>query len=119
MDVSGNNSQLILKLLSATSLRAKVLANNIANQNVPGYKRQDVQFEDMLAKEMDRGGKHADRIEPEVVTDFESKSRADGNNVDMEVEMTSLRENRLLYELYAGILSGQARMTQAAIHGDR
>jgi len=119
MDVSGTDSQLLLKLLSATSLRAKVLANNIANQNVPGFKRQDVQFEQMLAKEMDRGNGDVSRVAPEVVTDFETKARADGNNVDMEAEMTSLRENRLLYELYAGILSGRARLTQAAIHGDR
>jgi flagellar basal-body rod protein FlgB len=119
MDVSATNSKLLLNLLSATSLRAKVLANNIANQNVPGYKRQDVKFEDLLTKELGRGGDKVQEILPEVVTDLESKARADGNNVDMEVEMTSLRENRLLYELYAGILSGQARLTQAAIHGDR
>ena len=119
MDVSATDSKLLLKLLSATSLRAKVLANNVANQNVPGFKRQEVKFEELLAKEIDRGSQSFERLEPEVVTDLESKARADGNNVDMEAEMTALRENRLLYELYAGILSGQGRMMQAAIHGDR
>ena len=45
MDLSGPSSELLLKLMSASTLRSKVIAGNIANQNVPGYKRQEVYFD--------------------------------------------------------------------------
>ena len=46
-------------------------------------------------------------------------SGADGNNVFMEDEISAQRENRLLFELYASMLSGQMNMVNSAIHGDR
>lgn len=110
---------LLLRLLSATSERQKVLAANIANQNVPGYKRQDLEFEGLLRSALDRGSSDLGRVQPRVVIDHETPGRPDGNNVFIEDEVSAMRENRLLYELYSSVLSSRMKMLGSAIHGDR
>ena len=119
MDLSGPQSRLLLQLMSASSARGKVIANNIANQNTPGYRRQELLFEDLLRKEMSGVAPDLASIEPKLVTDTHSTSRADGNNVQMELEMSTLKENQILYNLYASMLTGRSRMMQSAIYGDR
>lgn len=121
MDISPANKELLLRLMSAASLRAKVIAGNVANQNTPGYKRRDVSFEETLAKEL-RQGRSMDELgglRPEVSFDTDSKVRADGNSVDMEAEVNASRENRLLYELYSSIMKGQTRLTEIALRSER
>jgi len=119
MDLSGPNTKLLLQLMSASTLRHRVIGNNLANQNVPGFKRQVVRFEEFVQAELKRRAPNLSRLKPEIVVDYESPSGADGNSVSMEVEVSALRENRLLFELYASILSGQMAMVNSAIHGDR
>ncbi len=117
--MNATDQQVLLDLLSATSLRARVLAGNVANQNVPGYQRRDVEFEDMLSREAHRQGADLSRVEPKIVVDTHTPAGADGNNVVMEQEMGAMRENRLRFELFASILAGRVGLMQSAIHGDR
>ena len=42
--------------LTATSMRGKTIANNIANMSTDGYRRYDVQFEQLLANELKSSG---------------------------------------------------------------
>ena len=119
MDVSGVDNGLLLKLLSASSLRARVIANNISNQNVPGYRRQVVRFEELLGPAIAAGRSDALAIEPRVETDRLTPSSPDGNNVNMEVEMNAMRENRLMYELYATILQGRMDLVRASLSEGR
>ena len=37
------------RALDAYALRHQTISNNLANVNTPGYKRQEVRFEDQLA----------------------------------------------------------------------
>ena len=60
METSRTSSDLLLRLLSATELRARVISANIANQNTPGYTRQEVRFEEQLKRVLERGGKPGD-----------------------------------------------------------
>jgi len=106
---------LLLRLIDASELRAKVLSANIANQNTPGYQRRDVNFESLLQEAMRKGPSAAQSIQPEVSLDTESPSRPDGNNVTLELELNALRENRMLYETYASILAGHFNLMRAAI----
>lgn len=121
MDVSPANSDLLLRLLSASSLRARVIAGNVANQETAGYKRREVTFEETLAKQLDQGRSLEDleRVLPDVGVDADAAVRADGNSVDMESETNASRENRLLYELYSSILRGQNRLTEIALRSGR
>jgi flagellar basal-body rod protein FlgB len=115
MDFGGVENKLLLKLMSASSLRARVVADNISNQNVPGYRRQVVRFEELLAPALARGESSLDAIEPRVEADTRTPSSPDGNNVHLEVEMNAMRENRLMYELYATILQGRMDLVKSSI----
>ena len=50
MDFSDKGIVLLSKLLDLTSTKNKVLANNIANANTPGFKKYDVSFQKELVK---------------------------------------------------------------------
>lgn len=121
MAIQPEGANLLMKLMTAASMRRDVLANNIASQNLPGYRRRDVQFEESLNAAIAQG-KPTDQLqelEPEIVTDWETPARADGNNVNAEEEATMLRENRIRFELYAMIMKGQHSMLSQAINSDR
>jgi flagellar basal-body rod protein FlgB len=109
---------LLLNLLDASSERARVIANNLANQNTPGFTRRVVRFEDLLAKAFN--DRRADPLSVRAMEtpDMTSPRRQDGNNVNPELEANAGRENRLLYEAYTAVLSGRySRLDQAIIGG--
>lgn len=96
------------KAANASWIRNEVLNNNIANDDTPGYKRQDVQFDDILAREL-RSVRYKDldeavakvdksRINGRIYTDAVNYSyRIDGNNVDMDTENVELASNQIKY----------------------
>jgi flagellar basal-body rod protein FlgB len=98
---------LLEKALDAASLRFWALSNNIANANVPNYKRLDVEFASALR---DAAGsrsalavtneRHLDAPgvagEPSLVRSG-SSARTDGNSVDVEFEMVRAAENSIYY----------------------
>ena len=97
------------KAADAAWLRDQCIANNIANVDTPGYKRQDVDFESVLEKElgyrryesMDEkvGNLKLRRLNVGAYTDAASFSyRTDRNNVDIENENVLLAHNQLKYQ---------------------
>ena len=97
------------KTADASWLRNELLSNNIANQDTPDYKRQDVDFESQLQEALhnqkytsiDSKVSNLDlsRLEGKVYTDSADYSyRLDGNNVDPEQEQVKLAENQLKYQ---------------------
>ncbi|QQE80799.1 flagellar basal body rod protein FlgB [Alicyclobacillus sp. SO9] len=122
--------------LSAAQLRQQVYANNIANADTPGYKRQDVVFESLLNQAMQPapaaqlGVKHmqipqpgtvnwaaAANVQPRVVTDTSSAQSTNGNNVDMTAEMTRLAQNQLRYNGLVEDMKMRFSQTKTAITG--
>ncbi|MBO6133262.1 MAG: flagellar basal body rod protein FlgB [Lachnospiraceae bacterium] len=92
----------------ASYLRNKMIANNFANIDTPGYKRQDVSFAANLEEalrhskfeSLDRkvGSVRLDRLKGRVYTDAANYSyRIDGNNVDVDTESAELASNNILY----------------------
>jgi flagellar basal-body rod protein FlgB len=116
MDNIQKGHQLLSRLLSATALRERVLAENVANQNVPGFHRRDVKFEDLLRQRVLANSAHED-LEPIVFVDKQAPVGPDGNSVSLELETSAMRENRLAYELYATMLQSRLAMAQASITG--
>ena len=121
MPIAPKGAGLLMKLMSSATMRRDVIANNIASQNLPGYRRRDVQFEEMLADAMSKGKSpdELDDISPEIVTDWDAPTRADGNSVNAEEESSMMSENRIRFELYAMILQGQHSLIAQAINSDR
>lgn len=97
------------KAADASWMRNDAIANNLANVDTPGYKRQDVDFESVLAKAlgnsrytpMDTRVSNIDlnHLNPISYTDYASFSyRLDGNNVDVDTEGVYLAKNQITYQ---------------------
>ena len=121
MPIRPEGADLLVRLMSAATARRDVLANNIASQNLPGYRRRDVRFEELLVDELQKGAdaRRVGELQPEIVTDWHTPARADGNNVSAEQEASLVTENRIRYELYATILRSQQSLVSQAIIHDR
>ncbi len=117
--------------LGAAALRHKVIANNIANVNTPGFKRSEVVFEEKLATAMAGNklplarthpghlpaGRDNARPVPEVVTDASTSMRVDGNNVDIDAEMANTAKNQIYYSAVAQMLGRYYTNLKSAIKG--
>ncbi|SHJ43029.1 flagellar basal body rod protein FlgB [Tepidibacter formicigenes] len=123
-----NNIELLSKGLNAYSLKHEVITNNISNANTPNYKRKDVQFDEILKKSLQNNKsvelcttnqKHikmnSDSIKPKIITSQNTKSRLDGNNVDIDVEMAQLTKNYIKYSVISQQISGLFRRIKNAI----
>ncbi|MBL8861974.1 MAG: flagellar basal body rod protein FlgB [Planctomycetes bacterium] len=118
MDQIRKGNELLSRLLTATALRERVLAENVANQNVPGYKRREVTFEEALRARVQAKSPHAD-VKPLIRVDQQAPMGPDGNTVSLELETSAMRENRLAYELYATMLQSRLAMAQVSITESR
>lgn len=116
MDATNSRIDLLSRVMDAASLRHKVIANNIANVNTPGFKRLDVEFEQALAKAIGAGVPLA-TVSPTIVTDPTTAERVDGNTVDIDREMGDLNQNSLLYTAASQILASQLSQLRSAITG--
>lgn len=116
--------------LDALSLRNRVLANNIANVDTPNFKRSDVNFEAVLKAAVAKNSGSQlplKRTSPRhlpgigtftgefVVRDNSTIFRNDGNNVDIDLEMTRLAENTLHYNALTRALTAQLGLLKQAI----
>lgn len=105
--LDSNVYNLVKKGLDASSLRAKVSANNIANINTKDYKSYYVSFEDTLKDNVDglelktSDARHIkDGTSPGEITvkqDTTTSMNQDGNNVDIDNEMVNQAANALMY----------------------
>ena len=115
-------STALSKTLDAAAARQKTIANNIANVETPGYKRQYVSFEEELKLVLDGKSGHDVReglqsLEPTVKTDTVSASRPDGNNVNIDAEIADLAKVSLKYRAAATLLENKIGMLLSAITG--
>lgn len=109
---------LLAKLLDVTHVRHEVIAQNVANVNTPGYRRQDVQFHDAFVQALSAGDRaRALTVQPAIVTPEGGVARQDGNNVDIDLEMGQLNKNSLLYKVCAQILAVQVAQMRSAASG--
>lgn len=116
--------QLLEKALDVAVLRQRVISNNIANINTPGFKRSYVTFEEELQKVLrDNKGKSLQtgiaHLQPEVHKDTASSIRSDGNNVDMDQEMTKLAMNAINYNTAVKQLNKKFAMLRYVISEGR
>lgn len=108
------------KSLDASSLRNKVLSNNVANVDTPDFKRSDVDFNQILGEAMGQvegdlplkvtSERHMQKIpfnNNGVVEDQGTAYRTDGNNVDIEREMVNVAGNGIYYNSVTRAISAQ------------
>lgn len=118
---------LIKKSLDAASTRGQVIANNVANINTAGYKRYYVTFEDTLNDSIDNITMKKDSPlhlddgngfgEISVKQDTTSSMRNDGNNVDIDAEMSNQAQNTLMYNALINQANSRLSMQKYVITG--
>jgi len=109
------------RAMDASSIRRDVIANNMANADVPNFKRTVVNFESELKRALDSADqkpalglaltneKHIPnwreqdyrKVEPRRVLDYVTTAKNNGNNVDPEEEMMLALQNQMSYTLMA------------------
>lgn len=110
------------RALEAASTRHRVLADNLANVNTPGFRRGEVQFESLLARALDgpqpleltrtdprhlpaRGRVTLEDARPRILVRTDRFARNDRSNVNPEVEMVEMAKNTM----WAQALSARTR----------
>lgn len=122
MNTFTRSVELLHRAMDVNSLRYQVSANNIANSEVPNYKRQAVNFESELKRAFESEADKAHKfeltrtdsrhfaleepydwktVEPRRVTDWTTTADANGNNVDAEYEATVVLKTQMNYRLLA------------------
>ncbi len=111
--------EILGKLMDATALRQKVLSNNLANANTPGYVRKDVKFSAALADALDGGIEDIRKVRPEVVVDNDAPVDDRGNSVSLQKEMGEIAQNALLYDFAAEMTGQKFNLLRKAITGTK
>lgn len=116
-------SQLLTKALDTASMRQRVISNNLANINTPGFKRSYVTFEEELRKTLETNNRvnlnSIQKIEPQINKDNSTSMRLDGNNVDMDQEMVDLAMNSINYNTAVQQLNKKLGMLRYVISEGR
>jgi len=118
--------------MTAATKRRKVLTDNIANADVPHFKRSEVVFESMLKRALESekierekavptkisNDRHIEffkpldyrDVKPKVNLDYLTTMRPDGNNVDIEKEVVEANQNQMSYNLMIERLNQNNRL---------
>ena len=119
---------LLHRAMDISSLRYQVTANNLANAEVPNFKRTSVNFESELKRALESEANSKDDfhmittdsrhiesatprdyrdVEPRRVLDYTTTAKANGNNVDAEQEAMEILKIQLNYQLLTQMQSFQ------------
>ncbi len=112
------------KSLDAAGMRHRIIADNIANVETPGFTRSEVAFESRLKQALetttgDDAMEQVSALQPEVEADTLSPARPDGNNVLIDKEMTDLTKNTLRYEALVQLMNLKGAQVRSAINGGK
>ena len=130
----GRTMSILERGLNASSINHKVLSDNIANADTPGFKRAEVRFIDKLQYAMHHNanpGMRATRtdprhfsfwepidlstVKPEKKVIMDTIIRNDRNNVDIDQEMAALAKNTLYYNAIVTQITSQGKMLKDVI----
>ena len=124
--MSNSAYNLIKNALDATELRQQMISSNISNVNTPDYKVNKVDFEKRLEKAYDGIGmmktnvRHIgigrpDEIQAVVTKRTNSIVKENGNNVDIDMEMTDEAATTIQYNALVAQLNAKYSMIHSAI----
>ncbi len=131
---------LLQRALDVNTLRYSVAANNMANADVPNFKRTKVNFESELKRafESEERAKNAfelktsepyhikinnvidyQGVEPRRVTDYLSTEKANGNNVNVESEAMDIVKVQMQYKMLTMLESFEFSQVKTAMSAIR
>ncbi|MBT9175940.1 MAG: Flagellar basal body rod protein FlgB [Firmicutes bacterium] len=110
---------LLSRAMDAAVLRQRVVANNVANANTPGFKRSFVSFEAHVRDAIARRNVTSASFQPRVHTDKSTALREDGNNVSVDHEMVLMAANAIQFQALSQQLSDRFSMYRYVINEGR
>lgn len=124
---------LLQRAMDGTWQRQQAIANNIANQETPGYKAVRVSFEESLQKEVAKIQENAAspreirssindvlQAEIKVQKDYTTSERLDGNNVNADVENIEMARVQIQYQYLTRSMTDMfSRMRYAISEGKK
>jgi len=118
----GGGFEILERLITLTGMRHGVIASNIANVDTPDYRARDIRFGELLDSAMVeltttnpkhlKGGNPGSSSEALVET---TQPWADGNNVEIDMEVAKMVENAVLLQAGINMLSTRIRMFKSAL----
>nr|WP_309475260.1 flagellar basal body rod protein FlgB [Bacillus sp. 03113] len=125
-----NTMSLIESALGYSSLKQKVISQNIANIDTPNYKAKNVSFKEILQKETSQN-LVANRSDQRHIS-FENNQNQmgsvvrrnttynhNGNSVDLDQEMSDLASNQIYYNALVERMNGKFSTLQNVIRGGK
>ncbi len=120
--------QLLQQSLSGMVKRQQLIANNLANMDTPGYRAMDVPFEQVLTKEIRRGGDlrmavtqpghmgNSTSMQQGAAIQEPVVFRTDGNGVDVDAQMTELAQTNINFDAVTQLMAGRLAIMRMAIN---
>jgi flagellar basal-body rod protein FlgB len=117
--------RLMEKGLDLSALRHRIISENIANSETPGYKKKEVSFSGLLEDALANYSNGIGTTDPlaknkqgDVIREIKTTSmRNDGNNVDVDEEMVKLAQNTLYYQALSQQVGAHFALLKTVING--
>ncbi|USY34367.1 flagellar basal body rod protein FlgB [Bacillus velezensis] len=129
MDLFSGTIQNLENALGRADIKQKVLINNIANIDTPNYKAKKVSFRNLLDQETSNleavktDYRHVDFTgsgeDYSIVSSSDTSYQQNGNNVDIDKEMTDLAENQINYQALVERMSGKFNSLKTVLTGGK
>lgn len=118
------------KALDLRWRRNQAISSNIANAETPTYKARELDFAGELNKAFEKQDqaltitdeRHIDTrgfATAHLMTDRSGATKADGNNVDIDIQMGKLADNSAAYGIAANLLRKKLEFIRNAIRDSR
>ena len=117
--VSDAVSQVLASALDGVSLRQRVIADNIANVDTPGFRASSVDFETQL-KAAIGDGSFADGTATDVTattSPTDTPVGANGNNVDLRKETMAAVQSQFQYQILTRAVNDRFNLVKTAAVG--
>lgn len=118
----GDSFNTLERLLQAANARHAVIASNISNADTPNYKARDIKFENLLnSATMELTTTNKKHIAGGVtgpageISSEATQPWADGNNVEVDMEVAKMTENAMLYQAGVTLLAKKISMFKTAL----
>jgi len=129
LDLFSGTIQNLENALGRADIKQKVLTDNIANIDTPNYKAKKVSFRNLLDQETSNleavktDYRHVDFTgsgdDYSIVSSSDTSYQQNGNNVDIDKEMTDLAENQINYQALVERMSGKFNSLKTVLTGGK
>ena len=117
LDVSGSVGKVLSTALDGISLRQRVIADNIANVDTPGFRASSVDFETSLRRAVEDGAASTGDLSGVEVEAQATGTPvgANGNNVDLRKETLAAVQSQYQYQVVSRAVTDRFTLMRDSI----